>query len=73
MKDQNSIDGHETDAIKWDRAKSLFLESLMKPDHDLRGCAHNQGCYDELMEIRESVIGLCSRMLNPRTTTNGNN
>jgi len=73
MKDQNSIDGNETDDIKWDRAKSLFLESLMKPDHDLRGCAHNQGCYDELMQIRDSVIDLCSRMLNPKTTTNGNN
>ena len=56
MKDQNSIDINETDIIKWDRAKSLFLESLMKPDHDLRGCAHNQGCYDELMEIREHVL-----------------
>ena len=56
MKDQNSIDTNETDIIKWDRAKSLFLESLMKPDHDLRGCAHNQGCYDELMEIREHVL-----------------
>ena len=28
----------------------------MKPDHDLRGCAHNQGCYDELMEIRTHVL-----------------
>ena len=28
----------------------------MKPDHDLRGCAHNQGCYDELMEIRSHVL-----------------
>ena len=28
----------------------------MKPDHDLRGCAHNQGCYDELMEIRAHVL-----------------
>ena len=49
-KDQRSIDepsAHE----KWDRAKSLFLESLHKPDHDLRGCAHNQHCFDELMQI----------------------
>ena len=43
-------------AIKYDRALSLFTESVMKPDHDLRGCAHNQGCYDELMEIREHVL-----------------
>ncbi len=73
MKDQNSIDINETDIIKWDRAKSLFLESLMKPDHDLRGCAHNQGCYAELMEIRESVIDLCSHMINPFSKTDGNN
>ena len=51
MKDQASV-GKESSAIKYDRALSLFTESVMKPDHDLRGCAHNQGCYDELMEIR---------------------
>ena len=55
MKDQASV-GEETPAIKYDRALSLFTESVMKPDHDLRGCAHNQDCYDELMEIREDVL-----------------
>ena len=55
MKDQASV-GKESSAIKYDRALSLFTESVMKPDHDLRGCAHNQGCYDELIEIREHVL-----------------
>ena len=55
MKDQGSV-GDESSAIKYDRALSLFTESVMKPDHDLRGCAHNRGCYDELMEIREHVL-----------------
>ena len=55
MKDQASV-GKESSAIKYDRALSLFTESVMKPDHDLRGCAHNQGCYDELMETREHVL-----------------
>ena len=55
MKDQASV-GEESSAIKYDRALSLFTESVMKPDHDLRGCAHNQGYYDELMEIREHVL-----------------
>ena len=55
MKDQASV-GEESSAIKYDRALSLFTESVMKPDHDLRGCAHNQGCSDELMEIREHVL-----------------
>ena len=56
MKDQNSIDVPETSSQKYERALDLFTESVLKPDHDLRGCAHNQGCYDELMEIREHVI-----------------
>ena len=56
MKDQNSIDVHETKLRKKDRAMALFMESLLKPDHALRGCAHNQKCYNELMEIREEVI-----------------
>ena len=56
MKDQGSIAGGESAAIKYDRALSLFTESVMKPDHDLRGCAHNQGCYDELLEIRQHVL-----------------
>ena len=55
MKDQASV-GKESSAIKYDRALSLFTESVMKPDHDLRGCAHNQGCFNELMEIREHVL-----------------
>ena len=56
MHDQNSIDKNETPAQKYDRALSLFTESVLKPDHDLRGCAHNQGCFDELLEIREHVL-----------------
>ena len=56
MHDQNSIDKNETPSQKYDRALALFTESVLKPDHDLRGCAHNQGCYDELMEIREHVL-----------------
>ena len=55
MKDQASI-GQESSAIKYDRALSLFTESVLEPNHKLRGCAHNQGCYDELMEIRKHVL-----------------
>jgi len=56
MHDQNSIDKNETPSMKYERALDLFTESVMKPDHDLRGCAHNQGCYNELLEIREHVL-----------------
>ena len=41
----------ETKQEKWDRGKTLMLESLHKPDDRLRGCAHNQECYHELMEV----------------------
>ena len=56
MHDQNSISHDETPAEKYQRALDLFTESVLKPDHDLRSCSHNQGCFDELMEIREHVL-----------------
>tara|TARA_B100001989_G_scaffold8381_1_gene5514 strand:- start:430 stop:615 length:186 start_codon:yes stop_codon:yes gene_type:complete len=34
----------------------ILLESLHKPDSKLRGCAYNQGCYEELMMWREQLI-----------------
>lgn len=37
-------------------ALGLFYESVLKPDHQLRQCAHNQKCFNELMEWREEVI-----------------
>jgi len=56
MKDQGSIDAQETADQKWNRGLDIFIESVQKPDHALRGCAHNQKCYDELMEVREKVL-----------------
>ena len=53
--DQNSI-GVETKQEKEDRARTLFIESVLKPDTALRACAHNQQCYNELMEIRDQVL-----------------
>ncbi len=69
MKDQNSIPDNETKSEKWDRGKTLFLESLYKADHQLRGCAHNQRCYNELMEIREQVIDLVKELEYVPSTT----
>ena len=48
--------GKETPEIKYDRALTLFQESVLKPDHKLRACAYNQECFNELMEIREHVL-----------------
>ena len=56
MHDQNSISKDETPAEKYQRALDLFTESVLKPDHDLRSCSHNQKCFDELMEIRQHVL-----------------
>ena len=56
MKDQGSVGFNESPTIKYQRALDLFTESVMKPDHDLRGCAYNQNCFNELMEIREHVL-----------------
>ena len=56
MHDQGSVSKDESPSIKYQRALDLFTESVLAPDHKLRGCAHNQGCYDQLMEIREHVL-----------------
>jgi len=55
----------ETKKDKWERGKTLFLESVYKPDHELRACSHNQQCFHELMEIREEVIKIVQSMDNP--------
>ena len=46
----------ETQTEKWNRGLTLFEESLLKPDAELRNCAHNQLCYNELMAVRENVL-----------------
>jgi len=39
-------------------ALGLMIESVLKADPRLRGCAYNQGCYDELMIWREKMLEL---------------
>ena len=46
----------ETPEVKWNRGLDLFVESVHKPDHELRQCAHNQECQNELMTVREHVL-----------------
>ena len=65
MKDQSPILEEETQKDKWDRGRSLFMESLLKPDSALRGCAHNQKCFNELMEIRDDIVEYVKAMPNP--------
>jgi hypothetical protein len=47
---------NESPDVKWNRGLDLFIESVHKPDHELRQCAHNQHCYNELMAVREHVL-----------------
>ena len=47
---------NESQTDKWNRGLTLFEESVLKPDSELRNCAHNQLCYHELMEVRENVL-----------------
>ena len=58
MHDQNLAD-------KWDRGRTLLLESLYKPDTKLRGCAYNQKCFDEMIGIRDEVIEYVRNLENP--------
>ena len=58
---------NETELEKWDRGRTLLLESLYKPDDRLRGCAYNQGCYDEMIALRDHVINLIKSMDNPHS------
>jgi hypothetical protein len=46
----------ESQIDKWNRGLTLFEESVLKPDSELRQCAHNQKCYNELMAVREHVL-----------------
>ena len=56
MKDQNTINVEESQDQKWNRGLDLYIESVQKPDHQLRSCAHNQKCFNELMAVREHVL-----------------
>jgi hypothetical protein len=56
MKDQKSVDDRESKIDKHNRAVDIFIESVQKPDSVLRSCAHNQKCYNELMDVREQVL-----------------
>ena len=54
--DFNEEVANETKQEKWNRGLDLFVESVLKPDPQLRQCAHNQRCYHELMDVRADVL-----------------
>ena len=59
----------QTAADKCERGKTLMIESLYKPDTKLRGCAHYQGCYDELMLVIDLVIEYVRTLENVQSTS----
>lgn len=52
-------------------ALGLMIESVHKPDSRLRGCAHNQECYNELMELRQKMLNLLYSYENNEISTQG--
>ena len=63
MKDQNTV-AAGTPTEKWNRGLDLFMESVLKPDHELRQDAHEQKCYHELLEWRAEIIEYLDRRRN---------
>ena len=62
MKDQSPVNVEESKTEKYNRAIDLFIESVHKPDTALRSCAHNQKCFNELMEVRQQVLDYAYRL-----------
>ena len=65
MKDQQTINDSESHDVKWNRGLDLYIESVHKPDDHLRGCAHNQKCFNELMEVRAQVLEYLTTLRRP--------
>lgn len=56
MENDYVLSDNEDKKDKWNRGLDLFIESVHKPDHELRQCAHNQKCFHELMDVRDTVL-----------------
>ena len=40
----------------WNQALDIIIESILKPDSELRDCAREEFCYEELMTIRDQTV-----------------
>ena len=52
----------QTPLETWNRAKTLLLESLYKPDHQLRSCAYNQASFLRCLQGVGAPSGVNSSM-----------
>lgn len=46
----------KTKESKWNESLNLIIESVYKPDSELRISAHEEECYEELMELRSLTL-----------------
>jgi hypothetical protein len=46
----------QTQNERWNQAISIFVESVLKPDYELRMESYHEHCFSELMELRKNVI-----------------
>jgi hypothetical protein len=51
-----------TDNEKFNSALDLFIESLYKPDHELRNEARGEKALDELLHIRDLCVIYCKEL-----------
>lgn len=42
----------------------IFYESILKPDSELRQCAHEEECFHELLEWRGEIIAYLDQRRN---------
>ena len=51
-----------SDNEKFNAALDLFIESLYKPDHELRSHARGEEVLDELLGIRDLCVVFCKEL-----------
>ena len=51
-----------SDDQKFNAALDLFIESLYKPDHELRSRARGEEVLDELLSIRDLCVVFCKEL-----------
>ena len=51
-----------SDNEKFNAALDLFIESLYKPDHELRSRARGEKVLDELLSIRDLCVVFCKEL-----------
>jgi hypothetical protein len=56
MNNEYTVYDAESKQTKWNKGVDLFMESVLKPDNELRQAAHDQKCFHELMDVRENVL-----------------